>query len=281
MYLKNEFSREEMDAFAPSEKIGLIACLNPDGLVHMALITSIMAPRPGQVTLGQFCTGLSKYYIQTNPDVAFLIMSLDRKLWRGRARWTHKKESGPEFEFYNNQPMFRYNAYFGINTVHYLDLIETYGRENLPMGRIIPAAVMTRIAKGAARSKGRHRILKPFAENLFNQLASLKFLGFIAKDGSPAIVPLIQCQAADNRRLAFSDFAFKDELAAIEPGTQVAVYALNLKMQNVLVRGKFRGFSRRRLFNTGLVDIDWVYNSMPPAHGQIYPEPELRPVSEF
>ena len=47
------------------------------------------------------------------------------------------------------------------------------------------------------------------------------------------------------------------------------------------MRGTFTGFSRRALFKLGAVDIDWVYNSMPPAHGQIYPEIELKPVTEF
>ena len=32
---------------------------------------------------------------------------------------------------------------------------------------------------------------------------------------------------------------------------------------------------------TGIVDIDWVYNSMPPAHGQIYPPVPLIPVTEW
>ena len=40
----------------------------------------------------------------------------------------------------------------------------------------------------------------------------------------------------------------------------------------MLVRGTFRGFRRYRAVSLGTVDIEWVYNSMPPAHGQIYPE---------
>ena len=28
-------------------------------------------------------------------------------------------------------------------------------------------------------------------------------------------------------------------------------------------------------------DIDWVYNSMPPSHGQIYPESKLEPITDF
>jgi hypothetical protein len=31
----------------------------------------------------------------------------------------------------------------------------------------------------------------------------------------------------------------------------------------------------------GTVDIEWVYNSMPPGHGQIYPPVALKPVVNF
>jgi hypothetical protein len=52
-------------------------------------------------------------------------------------------------------------------------------------------------------------------------------------------------------------------------------------MEDVLIRGTFRGFKRHRLITLGTVDIEWVYNSMPPAHGQIYPEVPLEPITEF
>ena len=281
MKTRTSFTQDEIKAFAPAEKVGLVACVNPEGLIHMTLITSIMAPRPTQMTIGQFCMGRSKWYMQQNPQIAFLIMSMDRNLWRGKARWTHKKFDGPEYETYNNLPMFRYNAYFGINTVHYLDLVETGPKEDLPMGQIIPAALMTKIAKGAARSSSEDRILKPFAENLFNKIDALKFIAYLGDDGFPKITPVIQCQAADSRRLVFSTIAFRNELLRIKKGTNVAVFGLNLRMQSVLVRGTFNGFKRMRLLPMGSVDIEWVYNSMPPCHEQIYPPVELKPVVDF
>ena len=278
---KNSFSQAEIDTFKPAEKIGLVASVNPEGKVHITLITSIMASGPQQMTLGQFCNGRGKWYIQENNKLSFLIMTLDRQLWRGRARWTHKRFDGPEYEIYNEQPMFRYNTYFGINTVHYLDLVDTTGQAPLPMGRIIPAAVFTMLARGAAKSHKSQRILKPFAEKLFNGLSSLKFLSYLRSDGFPAIIPVIQCQAADSTRLVFSSFAFQDELAEIPAGAEVAVHCLNLQMQSVLIRGTFNGFQRHRLFKVGTIDIDWVYNSMPPIHEQIYPEIKLKPVVDF
>jgi hypothetical protein len=100
-------------------------------------------------------------------------------------------------------------------------------------------------------------------------------------DGIPEIIPVIQCQAADSRRLAFSDAVYGGELERIPNGARVAAFCLTMGMENVLVRGTFNGFSGRGPTRAGTIDIDWVYNSMPPCHGQIYPEVELQSVVEF
>jgi hypothetical protein len=270
-----------MKAFEPAEKIGIVASINPQGRPHLSLITSIMAPQTDQITLGQFCQGLSKQYIQKNNNIAFLIMTMDKKMWRGKAKWTHLKKEGPEYERYNEIPMFRYNTYFGINTVHYLDLIETSESQSLPMPKIVFSAMLTKFGKSSAKTENPERILTPFAEQLFNQLDSLKFLAYIGEDNYPIIIPVIQCQAADSRTLAFSSLAFKEELNRVEPGTEVAIFGLTMGMEDVLVRGTFDGFKRQRFMNLGTVGIDWVYNSMPPGHGRIYPQAELKAVTEF
>lgn len=278
---RTAFTPEDQKAFEPAEKIGIVACVNPDGKPHVSLITSIMAPQPNQLTLGEFCRGLSKQHIQQNPRIAFLVMTMDRRLWRGRARWTHRRQEGPEYQRYNDIPMFRYNTYFGINTVHYLDLLETSDPIPLPMPGIVAGALLTRLAKSAAATRHSQRILKPFAESLFNQMGSLKFISYVGADGFPELVPVVQCQAADSRRLAFAPLAFSPELRRIPAGTEVAVFCLTMGMEDVLIRGTFRGFRRHRLITLGTVDIAWVYNSMPPAHGQIYPEVPLEPVTDF
>jgi hypothetical protein len=281
MYNLKEFDEKAIEAFAPAEKIGLVASVNDDGLPHITLITSIGAANPKQVILGEFCKGRSKSQIQKNPRIGFLVMTMDRKMWRGHACWTHLRREGPEYEKYNDLPMFRYNAYFGINTVHYLDLIDARGPDGLPLPRIIASSLMTKIAKAGVRSESKDRILTTFSEDLFNRLDALKFIAYIRDDGYPEIVPLLQCQAADSGRLAFSTLAYGAEIEKIIPGQTVAVFGLTMKMEDVLVRGKFRDVTRSRGIRTGSVDIKWVYNSMPPCHGQIYPPLKLEPVTDF
>lgn len=279
--MKTEFSPEDMQAFTPSEKVGLLACVNPEGLPHVTLITSMQAKGPKELIAGEFVSGLSKKFIQQNHKASFLIMSFDRNLWRGKAVWTYWEKSGPEYELMNRIPMFRYNTYFGINTVHYFDLLEVSEKAPLPMNGIIFAAVKTMLAKGGLKTSRQERILKPFLVKMFDQLDGLKFLSYVAEDGFPTIIPLIQCQAAAPNRLAFSTGVFNDELEKIPAGAEVAVYCMNLGIENVLTRGVFNGYRRVRGIKMGSVDIDWVYNSMPPANSQIYPEIPLKAVTEF
>ena len=54
-----------------------------------------------------------------------------------------------------------------------------------------------------------------------------------------------------------------------------------LSMEDVLVRGVFEGIRRIAGLPTGVVTLDWVYNPMPPAPGQIYPPLPLEAVKEF
>lgn len=281
MTVKKNFSESDMKAFEPSEKVGMIATVTPDGLPHMSLLTSIMAATSNQLTMGEFCKGRSKEYIQQNPKIGFAILTLTKKLWRGKAVWTHFKQEGPEYEIYNNQPMYRYNTYFGINTVHYFDLKETTEGEMLPLASIIKSSLLTKIAKNGAAKEEQGRVLSFFGEKIFNALDSIKFLSYIDNDGFPVIIPVLQCQAPESSSLAFHPGAFGDDLKKIKPGTKVAVFCMTMKMEDVLARGIFNGYSKYRGITLGTLDIDWVYNSMPPNHGQIYPPLPLERVVNF
>jgi hypothetical protein len=275
------FEQGDMKAFEPEAKVGLISTVSPEGTPHITLITSIQAKTPTRLIWGQFSEGFSKKHVKKNPNTGFLILTMDKRLWRGKAKWTHEEKQGEDYEMFNNKPMFRYNAYFGIHTVHYMDLVETYGKEDIPSASIVLSALITKLAKSGARTGLEAPILKPWAQGLFNKLNALKFISHLEEDGFPVIVPVIQCQASDSRRLVFSPLAYGKELFRIEKGKKVAVFGLTLEMEDILVRGTFLGFNRFRAAKLGCIDIEWVYNSMPPKQGQIYPFEAVRPVVNF
>src|SRR5208337_3366858 len=137
-----------------------------------------------------------------------------------------------------------------------------------------PSVVKTAFAKsGAGRKMG--GILKPFALGIADRIDSLKFMSYVGGDGYPTIIPVIQGRMADSGRFAFAVSPYAEELVAIPSGATVAVFAMTMQMEDLLMRGTYNGIRRYRGVRFGTVDLDWVYNSMPPAHGQIYPETEL------
>jgi hypothetical protein len=272
------FSDEDIRALEPTEKVALVATINEEGLPHISLLTSLQAISPSKMVLGEFSKGLSKKFMQMNNNIGFLIMSLDRHLWRGKARWTHLSKEGPEYRMMNEKPMFRYNSYFGINTVHFFDLVDTTERETVPMATIGLALLKTLFARGGARRRI-GEILKPSVLSIVDRIDSLKFLSYISEDGFPTIIPIIQCRMADSGRLAFALPPYEQDLAEIPSGARVAVFAMTMQMEDLLMRGTYNGIRKYRGVRLGTIDITWAYNAMPPAHGQIYPETELKPVT--
>ena len=274
------FDPGDLPFMEPTAKIGLLATISPEGLPHLTLITSMQGKTPTELVWGQFTAGQSKKHVTENPKTGFLIMTMDRKLWRGKADYRTSAKEGDDYVMYNQKPMFRYNSYFGIHTVHYMDLLETGGRESLPLHTVAPASILTAVAS-AYSAQTDNPALSTFGRSLINRVGALKFAAYVGDEGYPVIVPLLQCLAPTRGKLLFSPIAYRDELEVIPVGRDMAVFALTLAMEDVLVRGKFNGFSRRRGVRVGEIEIEWVYNSMPPKMEQIYPPVPLEPIRDF
>jgi len=275
------FSAQDIKAMEPAMKVGLLATVNDEGLPHLTLISSLQANQATRMTWGQFTEGSSKRFIRNHPQAGFLVMTLDKQLWRGKATFTHTAQQGPEFEMYNNIPMFRYNAYFGIHTVYYMDLGEHAGRQALPMGQVVVAAIQTVIARVLSGKRGSADVLNLWTQQLMNKLDNLKFLSYVGADGYPVVIPVIQAQAAGAEQILFSTGAYKEDLEAIPEGATVAVLCMSLDMEDVLLRGEFQGIRRISGMRCGSVQVNWVYNPMPPKPEQIYPQVALEPVTTF
>lgn len=276
------FSEEDIRRTQPALKIGLLATVSPEGLPHVTMLSTLMACGPRRLSFGQFTEGLSKEHLCSNPHAGFMIMGLDRRLWRGTATRAETARQGPEYEYYNHVPMFRYNAYFGVHTVHYLDLVRHTGLQALPMNTIILASIRTMLARAMRGGPGTtDEPLNPWTRAFLNKIDNLKFLSYVDPDGFPVIIPAIQTQVLDGGHLVFSTSAYSDELRRIPPGACLAAFGLALTMEDVLLRGAFLGFRRLNGVQVGVLQVDWVYNPMPPVPGQVYPARRLEAVREF
>ncbi len=275
------FQDADIEGLRPAMKIGMLATVNDAGLPHLTLLSSIRAASSRRLSFGQFTEGTSKGNVGRNPKTGFLAMTLQRELWRGQAVYTHTEKAGPDYDDYNNEPMFRYNAYFGIHTVYYLDLVSHGGRESLPMGRIVAASLATAAARAAAGASRGCKALNPWTRTLLGKMGNLKFASWIGADGFPRIVPILQAQTASHDRVIFSLRAYREELEEIPAGAPLAIFGMTLNMEDVLVRGTYKGIRRLGGFACGCAEIDWVYNPMPPVPGQVYPAVPLEAVTSF
>ena len=275
------FPEKDIPLTKPAETVGIAATVNDRGEPHISLLTSLQTVTPSIITAGEFCKGISKENMEKNRKTGFLIMTLDRKFWTGTALWYEKKSKGEVYEEYNRLPMFRYNSYFGINTVHFLKLRSVTSGSKLPMGRIIFSVLRTKALSVFTGSKQNIRILNPFSKKLINGMGSLNFLSFLDNEGYPRVVPVIQAVSVRSNALVFTASPFSRELEGLKEGSSAAMLSMNLKMESVLVRGTFSGFRPTPFGRRGRIELNWVYNSMPPVHRQIWPETELEAVREF
>ncbi len=280
--LRNSFDESDIGAFAPAEKVALVATVNDEGKPHVSLLTTLSALGKKELTIGEFSRGLSKDFMKRRPAIGFLMMSLDRRLWRGRALWKRSAKEGPEYVKYNKQPMFRYNSYFGINTVHYLDLVDVEGPGSLPMAGIVAASLATAFKAPFARPTEGDPVLPPFLLPILDALDSLNFLCFVDEEGYPRLVPALQARSAGTSRIVFTPGPWGAELAGLREGDSVALFSMNLKMESFLARGAYSPRMGRGLAARGLagIDLDFLYDSAPPLHGQVWPPRPLETVVE-
>ncbi|PKM71670.1 MAG: hypothetical protein CVU91_12980 [Firmicutes bacterium HGW-Firmicutes-16] len=259
-------SPENIKKFETSYKVGLVSTIEANGVPHISLLSTLMAKSDRELMLGKFICGESKENVLREPKAGFLIMSLEKEFWMGKMTYTHTLTNGEDYELYNRQPLYRYNTYFGIDSVYYFDLLGISESRKLDMAGIVANSLRVSLLRGRFKRKLPQKAMKHWAYELMQKMGTLAFISFIDTDGYPTLVPCIQLQAADENTLVLSSSPYKTELAAIPAGARVAVFGANLKFESVLLKGVFSGFKG----GVSTVEIDRVYNSMPPKHGYIF-----------
>ncbi len=262
----NKIKNENFEFFEKSEKLGVVGTIDDKGDPHLTLLTTIMAKSETEMVVGEFTKGLSKTYMQERNKCGFAIMGLDTNFWTGTMIWKDIRTEGEEFVKYNNMQMWRFNTYFGIGKVHYFDLVDISDRTKLDIPKIAVSAVKAIVSKPFLKS-GNEEILRPYARKLFNALGNPKFLSFINNEGFPVVVPVVQAQESGSNTIAFALSPYKEKLSGLKDGARVAIMAISMEMESVVIKGTFSGFSS----GLGKVKIDRVYNSIPPVMRYIYP----------
>ena len=264
----NKVNLNDAKALDNPYKVGIIATIDDFGDPHLTLISSLMNKGEDKMMFGEFVEGDSKRFIYERPKTGFFIMGLDKNFWTGSMEFTHCVYEGEDYVHYNEMPLFRYNTYCGVSVVHYANLIDISEKKALNMAGVIANAIKVSLFKGCVAGDKSKQVLRPWAQDFTAVLGNLMFIGFIGEDGTPKVVPIIQGQSASSSRLAFTRAPYKNMLKELKAGTRVAVYCMDLDMQAIEVKGVFKEGKAGMCY----VDIDKVYNPVPPKAGYVYPE---------
>ncbi|HOB64916.1 MAG TPA: hypothetical protein PKH08_07150, partial [Clostridia bacterium] len=118
----NRINKADEKDFMNCYKIALVSMFDDKGDLHISLLSSLMNKGEDKMMFGQFIEGESKKYIYRNPKSGLIIMNLNKEFWTGKMNFTHSVTEGEDYIKFNEQPLYRYNSYFGIHRVHYADL---------------------------------------------------------------------------------------------------------------------------------------------------------------
>jgi hypothetical protein len=280
------FAKEFEDActkkFESDSKIGILCPVAPDGYPHMALISSIGVKNKNVLMWGQFSQGRSKEYLKQNQKTGFLVVSPDQYFWTGKALHTGSIVKGEDFDYFNNNPLFRYNSYCGFGSVHYGDIVDVSAGQKLPIPKIAVGALKSNLIKGCVKKSLAKNApgwgiekLPPYGMNLGSKLTTLKFVAYVDSDGFPRIIPALQGIPADSGHFIFSTSPYGELLEKIPAGAKASVFLASLDLECLLVQGHWQGIKKYGGIKGAVLEIDKVYNSMLPLAHYIYPPEEL------
>lgn len=282
----SELSEKAIKFTQPDIMMKMIATVDPRGWPHVTVITSNRAIKKDELVWGQFTDGLSKKYVEEiNPKQGVLFMSAEMpfSILQIKMKFTHSTTEGPDIEYFNNSKLMRYMTYARVYKGYYNQIVAATQVRTLPLLKLAGGILKSIIGRGAAKTKIKQKALNIVGYNIFRGLVSPKFLAYIdPEDGYPIIIPTIQATAADHNRLVFPVNILISDIMKIPVGTRVAMLGMNMDLASQLVNGTYTGIEKFRGIKMGVIDIEEIYNSVPPIPGVYYPELDVREkVTEF
>jgi len=268
---------------APTIMIKLVGTIDPEGNPHVTLIACNKAVSSDTIKWGQFTLGTSKRNVLDRPKQGAFYMTTKApyKFMQAKMDFDRCSVEGADAADFNAEVLFRYNTYVRIYKVYFNKVKAVSPITDLsPLG-ILNGAIVDAIGKNRMKTGIEEQRLPLLGVSLFNGALNAKFACWLdPADGYPVIVPCFQARAIERKRIVFPMTQFKQDLAALETGAKTAFFALDTELRSILVKGTFLGFKKASGISFGQVDIETVYNTMPPLPGVVYPALEIRPKVE-
>jgi len=270
-----ELTEDAIEFTYPEIMAKLIATIDENGDPHITMISSNKAVNRNVVKWGQFTQGTSKKNVlrESKQGIFFMTAEMPFRFLQIKADFDYCTTEAKDAEDFNKTDLFRYNVYMRIDKVYFNKVKAARSVRDIPLMGIMKGMLANIGGKRRYKTGKIEKRLPDFGMKLFNGLVFPKFVAYIdPKDGYPIIIPCFQARALEHKTIIFPLSQFKDDLLQIPKGCKIAVFGMDFETQTLLAKGTYVGIQKGR----GVMDIEQVYNSMPPRAGYIYPELEVR-----
>lgn len=175
-------SPKQIESLHITETVKFIATADQTGKVNIAPIITTDYYRDNTLIFGDFLMWKTKQNLLQNPQVSVLVVDQSLNFFKIRGSFLGFEQKGEAFEFMNNTPLFRYNAYTGVRSAG-LIRIES-ATDTLPLSKMKMAAAF--LANKLTKSD---YSLNPVVMEKFARLQSLKAVTWLSDQG-PEVAPV-------------------------------------------------------------------------------------------
>ena len=242
-----------------------LATLDRSGRPNCVPIITITPYDDETLVFGEFMMNKSRRNLLDCDKVAVATITSSLEAWGLEGTFLGFETNGRRFDFVNQLPPLRYNAYTGIRAagairVEHVSAKETLGKAGL-LCSFLRVSAMSRVLRPRDAKKA---VMPRQVAGRFAQFAAVRAVAYVGADGSPRAFATMVCLAAGPNRLVLSDSLFNRHASQIAPGKEVAVAILTPDPIAYQVKGKYQG----RKAGIGVVDLQECYSACPPLLGE-------------
>ena len=271
------------------------ATVDDNGTPNVVPLLSAVAADENTLIFARFMIWKTAKNIEKNRRITINSIGPGLKSWTLKGEFIEYQTKGQYIEFFNNQALYRYNAYMGINQVGVIRVKAVY--EPWPLSlvsslwkfsrmkslelKILELKSLDRNLASVQGQKASQQAssLAPPGQVLdkFNRRLALKCISFVNQDGYPFLLPDFTMRLSDKAHLLFAPAPHGHPLSLLTEGMKIAASVLTLGPVAYQVKGVYKGRKEAGSASVSVVNIEEIYTASPPVPGKRVMPPEPIP----
>ncbi len=216
------------------------------------------------LVFGEFLMNKTRRNLLGCAKVGIAVITESFETWSIRGSFAGFETSGKHFDFINESPLFRYNAYTSIRAAGIIRIEGVSMKATLGKGRYMWDFVYAKCAETLLRERNSRRVMPGPVIEKFSRFKAVRGVAYCDEQKYPRTFATVAAVSCGANRLVFGDALFQACGNAITRGSMIAASVLTKEPIAYQVKGRYRGMS----LGVGVVDLFECYSASPPLLGE-------------